>query len=180
MKYSLGMRKKLSLARTLLHEPSLILLDEPTANLDPGSVREVLDLLNELRADGKAILISTHQVNEVERIANRVALLRAGRLLAYDRIENLKLCLRGPKLKIKLAGPVSASSLQNLEQLPGVRALDTDGLARATTSSQLALWLEVTADVSRLLTSLGELGLPIVQINQSEPTLEEVFLEAVA
>lgn len=180
MKYSLGMRKKLSLARALLRDPSLLLLDEPTANLDPASAREVLGLLQALRGEGKAIMIASHQLNEVERVADRVALLRTGRLLACDRIERRKGCHQGPKLQLTLAAPVAAPWLRKLEQIPGVRSIEMSSLFTTTAPLQVALWLEATADLPTLLVSLGGLGLPVVQINQSAPTLEEIFLEAVA
>src|SRR5205823_3468776 len=81
---SKGMRQKVALARALLHEPSILLLDEPTSGLDPEVVRSVRQLLEERRAAGCAILVSTHNLDEAERLADRVAVLQR-RLIALDR-----------------------------------------------------------------------------------------------
>src|SRR5262249_57599858 len=78
---SKGMKQKLALGRALLHDPRILLLDEPTANLDPQTSRAVRDLLRHLRADGCAIVVSTHNLDEAERMADRVALV-SGRLIA--------------------------------------------------------------------------------------------------
>jgi ABC-2 type transport system ATP-binding protein len=81
---SKGLKQRVALARTLLHEPAIVLLDEPTSGLDPESAREVRELILRLRGQGRAILLSTHNLDEVERIADRVAVLR-GRLVASDK-----------------------------------------------------------------------------------------------
>lgn len=174
MKYSLGMRKKLALARALLRDPELLLLDEPTANLDPTSVREVLSLLEGLRDEGKTILLATHQLHEAERVADRVAMLNAGRLLACEPLAELKSRYQGPKLKLTLA--TGALPLTPFQALPGVRSFEVAD----TSPLQVVLWLEPTANSSELLSAIGALDLPITQMSQTSPTLEEVFLEAVA
>ena len=72
---SKGMKQKLSLARALVHDPEVVLLDEPTANLDPQTSRSVRELLAELRGRGRAVVVSTHNLDEIERVADRVALI---------------------------------------------------------------------------------------------------------
>src|SRR2546428_11350345 len=81
---SKGMRQKVALARALLHDPAILLLDEPTSGLDPEIARSVRRLLDERRAAGCAILVSTHNLDEAARLADRIAILQ-GRLLALDR-----------------------------------------------------------------------------------------------
>jgi ABC-type multidrug transport system ATPase subunit len=82
--YSLGMRRKLLLARALLHEPRLLYLDEPTANLDIHSSKLVRNILRELVANGSTVLLTTHNMEEVEEVCDRVAILNRGRLIALD------------------------------------------------------------------------------------------------
>src|SRR5262249_38353984 len=82
--YSLGMRRKLLLARALLHRPPLLYLDEPTANLDIHSAALVRRILRELVADGCTVLLTTHNMEEVEEVCDRVAILCRGRLVALD------------------------------------------------------------------------------------------------
>ena len=82
--YSLGMRRKLLLARALLHQPRLLYLDEPTANLDIHSGKRVRQILRELVADGCTVLLTTHNMEEVEAVCDRVAILCRGKLIALD------------------------------------------------------------------------------------------------
>src|SRR4030095_12867125 len=80
---SQGLRQRVALARTLLHRPDIVLLDEPTSGLDPESARAVRELIVRLRTERRAVLISTHNLDEVQRVADRVAVLRS-RLVALD------------------------------------------------------------------------------------------------
>ena len=98
---SKGMKQKLALARALVHSPDIILLDEPTANLDPQTSRGVRDLLLELRRDGCAIVVSTHNLDEVERVADRIALLST-RLIAIGEPAALKREVFGGRLRVRL------------------------------------------------------------------------------
>ncbi len=87
--YSKGLRQRLALAQALLGQPKVLILDEPTANLDPLGRKEVKDLLLRLKAEGTAILISSHVLTEIERICDRVAILHQGRLLQEGTVEEL-------------------------------------------------------------------------------------------
>ena len=100
---SKGLKQRVALARTLLHQPDVVLLDEPTSGLDPESARDVRELVLRLRDERRAVLLSTHNLDEVERVANRVAVLRT-RLIAVDTPAALRARLFGARLRHR-AGP---------------------------------------------------------------------------
>ena len=104
---SKGMRQKVALARALLHDPRILLLDEPTSGLDPEITRGVRGLLDDRRASGCSILLSTHNLDEAERLADRVAVLH-GRLLALDSPAVLRQRLRTGRVIVRLAGDPAA------------------------------------------------------------------------
>src|SRR5205814_739547 len=104
---SRGMRQKAALARALLHDPAILLFDEPTSSLDPEMTRRVRQLLTERRTAGCAILISTHNLDEAERLADRVAVLH-GRLLALDPPDALRRRLTTGRLILRVTGEASA------------------------------------------------------------------------
>src|SRR5919108_4491727 len=101
---SKGLKQRVALARTLLHGPDVVLLDEPTAGLDPGGAREVRDLVRRLRSERRTIVISSHNLDEVERLADRVAVMRC-RLVALDTPAALNARLFGARVRIGLAQP---------------------------------------------------------------------------
>ena len=89
--YSKGMRRKLAIARSMIHDPEIILLDEPTSGLDPESQRMVRDVLTELsKGEGMTVFLSSHNLDEVQKICKKVAVIKAGVLRAYDTVENLR------------------------------------------------------------------------------------------
>ncbi|MEN3186436.1 MAG: ABC transporter ATP-binding protein [Atribacterota bacterium] len=88
--YSKGMQQKLAFARALLHDPELLILDEPVANLDPTSIKQIRDLIEEENRLGRTIFVSSHLLSEVERLCKKVAIINRGRLLAEDTMENIK------------------------------------------------------------------------------------------
>ena len=97
--YSKGMRQKVLLIAALLHNPELVLLDEPFSGLDVGSALVLRSLIQELAARGKAVLFSSHELDTVERISNRVVILHRGRIVADDSIENLRSLMELPTLE---------------------------------------------------------------------------------
>ena len=159
-KCSRGMRQKVALVLLLAHDPEMLILDEPTSGLDPLAQRVVLDVLREEKARGKTIFLSSHALWEAEEICDRVAILREGRLVVLDRVENL----RGRKYKeVTIA---YAGEPPNLEGLEDVEVLwRQDG----------RMAFRVRGDINVLLARLGECSLQDLTI--AEPSLEEVFLD---
>src|SRR5262249_42008066 len=101
---SKGLKQRVALARSLLHDPRIAMLDEPTSGLDPASAREVRDLVLSLRAQGRAILLCTHNLDEVDRVADRVAVL-SRRLIAMGTPASLRNKLFAPRVRVTLTQP---------------------------------------------------------------------------
>ncbi|MGY4707728.1 ABC transporter ATP-binding protein [Candidatus Bipolaricaulota sp. J31] len=166
--YSKGMRQKLALARALLHEPRVLLLDEPTAGLDPESARSVREFIAELRGEGRTVLLCTHNLPEAERLCDRILLLRT-RLIAQGTPEELKRRLFGTRVVIELANP--RPGIEAELRLPGVKSAELSGER---------LYLEVSdprRDNPVLVRRLVELGAEIVSVREEETTLEDVYHE---
>ncbi|HET9581874.1 MAG TPA: ABC transporter ATP-binding protein [Gemmatimonadota bacterium] len=165
--FSKGMRQKLALARALLHEPEVLLLDEPTAGLDPHVARVVRDAIDSLRKEGRTILVSTHNLEEAERLCDRVALIR-GRLVALDRPAALRARLLSPRVRVRLAevdhGAAAARAL------PFVRGVTGE-------DDTLTVTLAEPGATPDLVRGLVEAGARIHEVVAVRPTLEEVYLE---
>lgn len=166
---SKGLRQRLALARALIHDPPIVLLDEPTAGLDPSSARHVRDLIADLRRRGRALLVSTHNLSEAEELADRIAVLNTT-LLANDSPSALRQRLTGVRLEIEMEGPADAW----LEVLP-------PGIADNVTASGSVLSVVAAGTTSTpdLVAALVHAGARIRRVTPSERTLEEVYLSLV-
>ena len=120
---STGNRQKLGLVQAFMHEPELLILDEPIAGLDPLVQQSFHALLGEVSAAGRTVFLSSHTLSEVERVTHRLAILREGRLVVVDSLENLRK-VAVQRLEIAFAESVSASEFQ---ALPGVTDVSTEG-----------------------------------------------------
>jgi len=168
--FSRGMKQKLSLARALLHEPELLLLDEPVSGLDPHGIVDVRHLLLELNRSGVTIFISSHLLSEVEQTAHRVGIIHRGRLVRQDTIPALRgLLRRDPTLEVELQAPVPHLDAQLL-RLPVVRQAQTDGRRLVVT---VAPGADHRGMISQAVAAAGGV---IVGMHAHEPTLEEAFL----
>jgi ABC-2 type transport system ATP-binding protein len=140
---STGMRQKLALATVLATEAAVLILDEPTANLDPTARAEVLDLVREANAAGRTVIFSSHVLSEVEAICGRVAIMRAGRLVHEQCIRELR---RGHRIRARLAGgfegvPESLADRVRLVGQAGMAAGETVELEAAESLAPLLGWL---------------------------------------
>jgi ABC-2 type transport system ATP-binding protein len=163
---SKGLRQRVALARTLLHDPQIVLLDEPTSGLDPESARGVRELIQRLRDDGRAVLLSTHNLDEVERLASRVAVLRR-RLVALDTPAALRARLFGERVRITVGG--DAARLATL-------LADTTGEEVAVAERTLSLAVRNGATVPAMVRRLVEAGADVEAVIPESPPLEEVYL----
>ena len=162
-----GMKQKLALACTLVHEPDLILLDEPTTGVDPISRREFWKLLSEFLANGITILMSTPYLDEAER-CTRVALVHEGRVLAADEPARLRELIPGRMLEVVVHGPAAADTLR---ALPGVRDAQVFG-------ERIHITLDDQSGdgEERFRTALRATPFAGVPVRQVPPSLEDVFI----
>jgi ABC-2 type transport system ATP-binding protein len=168
-----GMKQKLALACTLVHEPEVILLDEPTTGVDPVSRREFWKLLSEFLTQGITILMATPYLDEAERCA-RVALLHEGGLLALDTPANLRASLPGVVLEVIAGERDRATSV--LEALPGVLDVQLFGErahARLEPGSPLS-------DPGRVSAALAHAGIAVESVRRVPASLEDVFIARVS
>ncbi len=153
---SLGNRKKVSIVCALQHKPRLCILDEPTSGLDPLMQREFYAILEERNAEGATIFLSSHVLSEIQKYCKRAAVIREGRLLVCDRVENL---VHTNAKKIALSG------ISELPKLDGIRNAEIDG------DTVKFLY---SGEPRELLNALAPL--PITDIGITEPDLEEIFM----
>jgi ABC-2 type transport system ATP-binding protein len=167
---SKGLRQKVALARALLHEPAVLLLDEPTSGLDPEVKRGVRRLLDDRRAAGCAILVSTHNLDEAERLADRVAVLQR-RLLALDQPAELRRRLTTGRLLVRVAG-------EPILCLDTARTFDP---AAAIDEGVLVVTLrDHERDTPALIRALVGAGADILEVRPEIPALEDVYLHLMA
>jgi ABC-2 type transport system ATP-binding protein len=166
--YSRGMKQRLALARTLLHDPPLIFLDEPTAGLDPVAARSVQDLILRLsQRGGHTIFLCTHNLTEAQKLCHRVGVMEHGRLVVVGTPEELAHELwQGVRLEVELDG-CDPDALSLPSEAGDVR---WDGTARS-----LSLWMPQREGIPDLVASLVDAGCRVYRVSPQEPTLEDVY-----
>jgi ABC-2 type transport system ATP-binding protein len=169
--FSKGMKQKLAICRALLHEPRLLFLDEPTAALDPESARLVRDFIAELREQGRTIFLCTHNLDEADRLCDRIGVFRS-RLLVVDSPKNLRRQLFGRKVVFHLLSGDPALALQ-VQDLPFVQE------ARMVDSKMVVTIDDPEThnpDIVRLLVGAG---IDIQFVGELRTTLEDVYLHLI-
>jgi len=170
--YSKGMRQKLALARALMHEPAVLLLDEPTSAMDPESSRLVRDEIARLKSSQRTIVICTHNLAEAEALADRIAIIYRGRILLSGTLDDLKDQILGPvEYETRLSRPWEINGLS----LPkGVTLSENNG-------SRLRFRVEQPEEVNPLLLRLlSDMRAPVVTLQEVPRSLEQVYLKAMA
>lgn len=170
MKYSTGMKKKLSLARALIHNPKVLMLDEPTSSIDPKSALEIRQRIIEMRKRGKCILLATHDLHEAETIADRIAILKSGRLLTIDTPENLKKYLKHEIIKIKTDTLIDENIFLKNGFMQKIKSLNVK-------DKTISIDVESAEEVmDYVIKKVKTTGAKLLKVNVEEPSLEEVFL----
>jgi ABC-2 type transport system ATP-binding protein len=159
--YSSGNRQKIGLIQAFMHKPALLILDEPSSGLDPLVQQTFHEMLREIRADGRTVFLSSHTLSEVERVADRVGIIRHGRLVVVERVDELKRkAIR--RLDFEYARPVPADVFAGVE---GVRAADIHGV-----------FAEVSYEGSVNAVLRAAMSHEVVNLHSRDADLEEIFL----
>lgn len=170
--YSKGMRQKLALARALIHEPPVLLLDEPTSAMDPESAQLVRQEIARLKSSQRSIIICTHNLLEAEMLADKIAIIYRGRILLQGTLSELRRQVLGkPEYEVTFSAPVN---LTGLEQISGLElvSLSERSLRYRVESPEL-----VNPGLIRALVSQN---LPVLALGEVSQSLEKIYLKAMA
>jgi len=164
-----GQKQRLALAMALVNEPKVLFFDEPTAGLDPQVRREIYDIIEELRRDRKTIVMTTHYIEEAERLCDRVAIVDHGKVIALGTPRELKARSGGAtRIEVRLSKPESNGALQKLEGVTDARELDGSYVMHSNRPPQT---------IVSLVKHLELQGNELVSLEIASPSLEDVFIE---
>ncbi|MEM0449675.1 MAG: ABC transporter ATP-binding protein [Methanomassiliicoccales archaeon] len=173
-KFSKGMKQRVALAQALLHEPSVIILDEPTSGLDPRGMVEVRDILKDLKRQNYTVFMSSHLLNEVQEVCTEVAMIDHGRLLAYDKVEELLSRIHSKKLEVRIANNIIPEAMDQLRSYEGVQMLNI--------VDERQFYIDFVGDdekQAQLLLKLQELGYRVVSFKESGVALENLYMSLI-
>ncbi|MGH8873830.1 MAG: ATP-binding cassette domain-containing protein [Acidimicrobiia bacterium] len=172
--FSGGMRRRLDLAQALVHGPRLLFLDEPTTGLDPQNRRALWEYLRRLNADGVTIFLTTQYLEEADELAQRLAIIDQGRLVAEGSPESLKAELGGDVITVGL--PEGADEEQAGRAGRVLTGLDGAGTVKAYDHSVSVFVKDGSRRLADVVRRLDEAGVPMARLELAEPTLDDVFL----
>ncbi len=168
--YSGGMRRRIDIAGSLVTRPEILFLDEPTTGLDPRSRNQVWDLVRQIASDGTTVVLTTQYLEEADRLAERLAVIDHGKVIAEGTSRELKASVGSNTLHFHLANPE-----QRDHALPIIKALVGEGLMPATDVSELSIKVADAAAAADLLGALARAGVQVADFSMGSPSLDDVF-----
>jgi ABC-2 type transport system ATP-binding protein len=164
-----GQKQRLALAMALVNDPQVVFLDEPTAGLDPQVRREIYDIIEDLKRAKKTVLITTHYIEEAERLCDRVAIVDSGKVIAHGTPRDLKRGSAGnTRIEVRLARPLANGALSHLEAVSDCREFDGSYVLHSSRPPQT---------IVALVKQLEAEGNELQSLEMFSPTLEDVFIE---
>lgn len=169
--YSKGMKQKLALVRALLHDPPVLLLDEPTSAMDPQSARLVRDAIKELRQDARTIILTTHNLPEADELADNIGVIRRGRMIAQGDFESLSTRFVGPPtMELRTVQPLNGL-VQAVGDLVTVKESGENYILYSTSTP--------TEANTQVLRQVLDSGIDVLTLSRKSQTLEEIYLHIV-
>jgi ABC-2 type transport system ATP-binding protein len=168
--FSGGMRRRIDIAASLVTRPEILFLDEPTTGLDPRSRNQVWDLVRQIAAAGTTVLLTTQYLEEADRLAERLAVIDHGRVIAEGTSRELKASIGGNALRFQLANPDQRSEAQAL-----VARVVRDGVLANTDPTSLTVKVADAAAAAELLSALSRANIPLSDFSLGTPSLDDVF-----
>lgn len=192
-KYSGGMKRRINIAAGIMHHPKVLIMDEPTVGIDPQSRNHILETVKELNRRGMTVIYTSHYMEEVEFLCDRVGIIDRGKLIALGTIDELKLLVGAENVISVCVNEVPAGALESLRALPGVDSVSAAGQAAEEGSEEAEVpeggeaapetgaTIEVLSRdagvvIASVVTSLTGSGARVTSIDVREPNLESVFL----
>jgi ABC-2 type transport system ATP-binding protein len=178
--FSGGMRKRLDLASSLVSDPKILFLDEPTTGLDPQSRQDIWDYIIKLNRQGMTIFLTTQYMEEADRLANRLCIVDQGKIVAEGTPAELKARIGADKITIRFKSndfTACEKAKQLLSKLPDVEAVGECGAGLISENGLTIMTKNGAAIVAKVVRALDEAGISLEQMSLSVPTLDEVFLE---
>jgi ABC-2 type transport system ATP-binding protein len=169
--YSGGMRRRIDIAASLVTIPELLFLDEPTTGLDPRSRNQVWDLVRRIAAEGTTVLLTTQYLDEADRLAERMAVVDQGRVIAEGTSGELKASVGSSALHVRVARADQRALAQEL-----IEHVLSSGVLPSTDATEVAARLEHVGQAAAVLSALTERGVELAQFDVGNPSLDEVFL----
>jgi ABC-2 type transport system ATP-binding protein len=166
--YSKGMRQRLALARAMVHDPDILILDEPTAGVDPTGQIEVRQIILDMAARGKTIFFSSHNLDEVQRICNRIALINRGLIKLYGETEKLQRQMSNSEVIIETSAAIPDSMLNELHSVAGLNIQKAQEKTIILTTTE-------EMSVPDVVAILVHNGVRIEQVKRREASVEEIY-----
>jgi ABC-2 type transport system ATP-binding protein len=173
-KFSRGMKQRLGVAQLLLHDPRILILDEPALGLDPRGVVEVRKMLEEIVKQDKTIFLASHMLYEVQEVCDVVALINKGKLIAYDEVGNLEKLFKVKVLEVDLLQPPTPKQLRGIEKLKLVKSYSTK-----RNHIKINFDGDKAAQVKLLATLVEDIRLQVTSFRPSLAALEEIYMQLV-
>jgi ABC-2 type transport system ATP-binding protein len=168
--FSKGMKQKLAIARALLHDPAVVFLDEPTAALDPEAAFVVRDAIEQLRRAGRTIVLATHNLDEADRLCDRIAFIRGG-LLRVDSPARLRGTHGNRRLTVRSNGPTDDHATDVVAAVPGAGVVESvDGVIRVEADDPEAL-------APHVVRALVDAGIDVVEVRIERMSLEQIYFD---
>jgi ABC-2 type transport system ATP-binding protein len=167
------MKQRLAIAQALLHEPNILILDEPTTGLDPRGMFEVREIVKQLKATDITILMSSHLLNEVQEVCDKVAVIDKGILLAYDTVENLSV-MKENSVSVTTLDPITPDKFRALKALHNVISVK-----RVETLELVLAFKGGAKEQAQLLEDVITNGVEVVSYKPAQSIIEEIYLRLI-
>jgi ABC-2 type transport system ATP-binding protein len=171
-KFSKGMKQRLAIAQTLLHDPPILILDEPSLGLDPRGMADVRSLIKELKRE-KTVFMASHLLFEVSETCDKVALIDRGKLLAFDSIDKLESVFASERIQVEVLKPLDLGQVESIESIQGVKKV---------TASGTLVFVDFKGDKetqATILEGIVERGIKVTSFRPALGSLEEVYMRVV-
>ncbi len=177
MRFSTGMKKRLSMARALLHDPDVLLLDEPNSGVDPHSAKSIREIIFSLKKQDKTILLTTHDMEEAEKMSDRIGFIKNGKLIKIGKVEEYKNLINKKRLEIIFNNTFSAYDKALVRDMMNQIKIVSHCDSIDFNDNKMRISYNGSFDMNRTLHILSQSGYDISKTNTIEASLEDVFIK---